>query len=97
MSSIICGFDATHLYPRLQWSTFKPTKSKSYECNSATGTRPVPEYCYLGGSGFVAVFRIHIVEKKGYTGISDVLVPVFYFRSSLMFRELHTICEPGSG
>ncbi len=97
MSSIICWFDATHLYPLLQRSIFKSTKSNSYECNSATGTHPLPEHCRLGGSGFAAVFRIHVVEKKGNTGISDVPVPVFNSSSGLMFRELHSIHEPGSG
>ncbi len=87
MSSIICGFDATHLYRLLQGATFKK-KDHYYDCNSAAGNSPLPEHCSLDNSGFTTVFRVYIDKEKGYSVFTNVSVSLFYTGSGLLILRI---------
>jgi hypothetical protein len=87
MSSITCGFDATHLYRGVSGATFKK-KDHSYECNSAAGNSPLPEHCSLGDSVFSAVLGSYVTEEKGYSVFTNVLLSVFYPRSGILILRI---------
>jgi len=87
MSSITCGFDATHLYRVAGRAIFKK-KDHSYECNSAAGNSPLPEHCSLGDSVFPAVFRSIVSEEEGYSVFTNVLLSVFYPRSGVLILRI---------
>ena len=87
MSSITCGFDATHLDGAVSGATFKK-KDHSYECNSAAGNSPLPEHCSLGHSFFHAVFRSIVTKEEGYSVFTNVLLSVFYPRSGLLILRI---------
>jgi len=87
MSSITCGFDATHLYRVAGRAIFKK-KDHSYECNSAAGNSPLPEHCSLGDSVFHAVFRRIVTKEEGFSVFTNVLLPVFYPRSGILILRI---------
>jgi len=87
MSSITCGFDATHLYRVAGRAIFKK-KDNSYECNSAAGTSPLPEHCSLGYSCFPAVFRNYDYQEEGYFVFTNVFLSLFYPGSGFLILRI---------